>query len=60
MVDLIITIAISVAAAYLGWLFGRRWERGRIEMERDAHMEKAAKRAERTGAVRMNTIQIRR
>jgi len=58
--SILITVALAALAAFFGWLAGRRWERGRIELEREAHMEAAAKRGERNGSVRMKTIQIRR
>lgn len=58
--SIIITVAFSALASYLGWLAGRRWERGRIELERSEHLERAARRGERSGTVRMNTMQFRR
>jgi hypothetical protein len=58
--SIVIMVVLLALAAYFGWLAGRRWERGRIELEREEHMERAAKRSERSGHVRMNTIQIRR
>jgi hypothetical protein len=58
--SIVITVALSALAAYFGWLAGRRWERGRIELEQAAHLERAAKRGERSGHIRMSTIQIRR
>jgi di/tricarboxylate transporter len=53
-------VVLSALAAYFGWLVGRRWERGRIELEQEAHQERAAQRGERSGQIRMTTIQIRR
>lgn len=58
--SILITVALCALAAYLGWRFGRRKERGLIERERDEAMERAAQRGERHGSIRMNTIQFRR
>lgn len=58
--SILITVVLSALAAYFGWLVGRRWERGRIELEKEAHQERAAQRGERSGQIRMTTIQIRR
>ena len=58
--NILITLALAVLACYFGWLAGRRKERGQIELEQASQIERAAIRAERNGAVRMKTIQIRR
>lgn len=58
--SILITVALCALAAYLGWLAGRRWERGRIELEQMERESIAAQRGERSGSIRLSTMQIRR
>lgn len=58
--SVLIPIALSVLAAIFGWFAGRRWERGRIELERMAYEDEVARRAVRSGSIRMSTMKIRR
>ena len=58
--SILITVVLSALAAYFGWLAGRRWERGRIELENRAHEERAYARSVRSGGVRLTTMKIRR
>lgn len=58
--SILITVVLAGLAAYLGWLAGRRWERGRIELEREAYLERSARRGERRGTIKLSTMRIRR
>lgn len=58
--SIVITVVLVALAAYFSWLVGRRYERGLIEMEEAAYQDAAAKRAERSGHVRMSTMKVRR
>lgn len=58
--SILITVALSALAGYLGWLVGRRWERGRIELEAEAYEEQVYARSARLGRVRLSTMKIRR
>lgn len=58
--SILITVVLSAVAGYLGVLIGRRWERGRIELEEKAHEERAYARSARLGHVKMSTMKIRR
>jgi hypothetical protein len=58
--SILIMVALCALAGYLGCLVGRRWERGRIELEERAHEEQAYARSVRSGHVRMSTMKIRR
>lgn len=57
---LVVTAVLLALTAYFSWLAGRRWERGRIELERAEAEEIAFKRSQRPGTIRMNTMRIRR
>jgi hypothetical protein len=56
-VDLILMLVLPALAAYFGWLAGRRWERGKIEVEQAKYAEIAAKRS---GGMKLTTLRIRR
>lgn len=58
--SIVITVVLSALAGYFGWLTGRRWERGRIELEAAAYEEQAAKRAVRSGGIVLSTMKVRR
>jgi hypothetical protein len=58
--SILIAVVLSALAGYFGWLAGRRWERGRIELERNAYLERQTKRGDRPGTIKMTTMQIRR
>lgn len=58
--SIVITVVLSALAAYLGWLVGRRWERGRIELAKSAFEEQAAQRAVRSGGIVLSTMKVRR
>ena len=58
--SIVITVALSALAAYLGWLGGRRWERGRIELEVREYEEQRYARSVRLGRVKLSTMRIRR
>jgi lipopolysaccharide biosynthesis regulator YciM len=54
---LILLLVLPALAAYFGWLAGRRWERGKIEVEQAKYAEIAAKRS---GGMKLTTLRIRR
>lgn len=58
--SILIPIMLSALAGYFGWLAGRRWERGRIELAQMEFEEQAAQRAVRHGGIVMSTMKIRR
>lgn len=58
--ELAITMLVSLAATILGFLIGRRYERGNQEVEAMLRDEVAAKRAGRPGTVKLKTMRIRR
>jgi lipopolysaccharide biosynthesis regulator YciM len=53
----VIGLLLLPLAAYFGWLIGRRWERGKIEVEQAEHAEAYAKRS---GGLKLTTMRIRR
>jgi hypothetical protein len=58
---MIVEIVISaLLAGFLGFLAGRRWEKGGREVDAAIREAIGEKRAGRSGTVRLNTIKIRR
>lgn len=57
---LLITAVLLVLTGYFSWLAGRRWERGRIELEGAKREEESYRRSKRSRTVTLSTVQIRR
>lgn len=52
--------ATLVVAAYSAFQFGRRWEMGKQEEERDRIEDVSYARGQRPGTVTLSTVKIRR
>jgi len=56
-VTIVLLVLLPALAGYFGWLVGRRWERGKIEVEQAEHAEAYARRS---GGMKLTTMRIRR